>query len=72
MALPAGAAPDRVLLVEGRDDEHVVDHIRAKVHAWLAARMRPRPMGLAIGSGDLDVGTNACVELTEWLSRLFR
>lgn len=46
--------------------------LRAKVHAWLAARKRPRPMGLAIGAGDLDVGTNACVELTEWLSLLFR
>lgn len=27
----------------------------AKVHAWLAAQERPRPMGLAIQAGDLDV-----------------
>ena len=46
--------------------------LRAKVHAWLAARDRPRPMGLAIGAGDLDVGAEVCVELTEWLLRLFR
>ena len=30
--------------------------LRAKVHAWLATRKRPRPMGLAIGAGDLEVG----------------
>ena len=45
--------------------------LRAKVHAWLAARERPRPMGLAIGAGDLDVAVATCVELTTWLRRLF-
>ena len=45
--------------------------LRAKVHAWLAARERPRPMGLAIGVGDLDVGGVGCVDLTTWLCRLF-
>ena len=45
--------------------------LRAKVHAWLAARERPRPMGLAIGAGDLDVEVATCVELTTWLHRLF-
>ena len=45
--------------------------LRAKVHAWLATRKRPRPMGLAIGAGDLDVGGTVCVELTAWLRRVF-
>lgn len=29
---------------------------RAYVHAWLASREGPRPMGLAIAAGDLDAG----------------
>ena len=45
--------------------------LRAKVHVWLATRERPRPMGLAIGAGDLEVGGTVCVELTTWLRRLF-
>ena len=40
-------------------------------HAWLATRERPRPMGLAIGARDLEVGGAVCVELTEWLRRSF-
>lgn len=35
MALPTGTVPDRVLLVEGRDDKHVVDHI-CRRHASIA------------------------------------
>ena len=45
--------------------------LRAQVHAWLAARERPRPMGLAIGARDLDVEGVGCAELTTWLRRLF-
>ena len=30
MALPTGPVPNRVLLVEGQDDRHVVDHIRRR------------------------------------------
>ena len=45
--------------------------LRAKVHAWLATRKRPRPMGLAIGAVDLEVGGTVCVELTTWLRRVF-
>ena len=45
--------------------------LRAKVHAWLAARERPRPMGLAIGAGDLEVAGTLCNELAAWLRRLF-
>ena len=45
--------------------------LRAQVHAWLAARERPRPMGLAIRAGDLDVEGVGCAGLTTWLRRLF-
>ncbi|MYA11165.1 MAG: hypothetical protein F4087_04440 [Gemmatimonadetes bacterium] len=44
---------------------------RAKVHAWLAARERPRPMGLAIRAGDLEVGGDLCTQLATWLRQLF-
>lgn len=45
--------------------------LRAQVHAWLAARERPRMMGAAIGAGDLN--TEACdsIRLVDWLRRLF-
>lgn len=45
--------------------------LRAKVHAWLAARRRPRPMGLAIKAGDLDVNAANSREFLAWLRRLF-
>ena len=45
--------------------------LRAQVHAWLAARERPRPMGVAIRAGDLDVEGVGCAGLTTWLRRLF-
>lgn len=45
--------------------------LRAQVHAWLAARERPRPMGLAIRAGDLDVEGVGCAGLKTWLRRLF-
>ena len=45
--------------------------LRAQVHAWLAAREDPRPMGLAIGAGDLDVNADVSRRFTDWLRNLF-
>ncbi|MCY3892499.1 MAG: hypothetical protein OXF65_04290 [Acidimicrobiaceae bacterium] len=45
--------------------------LRAYVHAWLAVRNRPRPMGLAITARDLDVTAPICVAFVDWLRRLF-
>lgn len=44
---------------------------RAKVHAWLAAQQRPRPMGLGIASGDLDHSNETAQAFLSWLERLF-
>lgn len=44
---------------------------RAKVHAWLATRKRPRQMGAAIGTGDLDTEVTLCQSFADWLRRLF-
>ncbi len=45
--------------------------LRAKIHAWLAAREDPRQMGLAIRARDLDVDGDLCTRFTAWLDRLF-
>ena len=45
---------------------------RAEVHAWLAARERPRLMGVAIRARDLDVHAAGCKSFVDWLWRLFR
>ena len=45
--------------------------LRAKVHAWLATREDPRPMGLAIKAGDLDTGAENCERFVGWLRKLF-
>ena len=45
--------------------------LRAKVHAWLATREAPRPIGLAIGAGDLDVNSTASLAFVNWLRDLF-
>ena len=45
--------------------------LRAKVHAWLAARRRPRPMGIAIAAEDLDSTGEICTLFVAWLLRLF-
>lgn len=45
--------------------------LRAKVHAWLATRENPRPMGTAIRAGDLDVDVPVGGEFLSWLDRLF-
>ena len=45
--------------------------LRAKVHAWLAARERPRPMGSAIGAGDLKLDVAEAQRFVSWLRNLF-
>ena len=45
--------------------------LRAKVHAWLAARNEPRKMGQAIGVGDLDVDVETTKKFVNWLRQLF-
>ena len=45
--------------------------VRAKVHAWLAARRRPRQMGTAIEAGDLDTNVAQVQMFLEWLRDLF-
>ena len=45
--------------------------LRAKVHAWLAARERPRPMGSAIGAGDLKLDVPEAQNFLDWLRALF-
>ena len=45
--------------------------LRAKLHAWLATRERPRPMGTAIAAGSLDATAIAAGELVAWLTALF-
>ena len=46
-------------------------HLRAQIHAWLAAREEPRQPGLAIKTGDLDINSQLCMQFTNWLRRLF-
>ena len=45
--------------------------LRAKVHAWLSARKKPRHMGLAIENKDLDIDGAHCKRFVGWLERLF-
>ncbi len=45
--------------------------MRAKVHAWLAVREKPRSMGLAIKAGDLNPEVELARRFTAWLKRLF-
>lgn len=44
---------------------------RAEVHAWLATRERPRRMGQAIRTNDLDIESDVCKRLVAWLRKLF-
>ena len=46
--------------------------LTAEVHAWLAAREKPRPMGTAIMARDLDVESEICRRFVSWLRDLFR
>ena len=45
--------------------------LRARVHAWLAAREEPRQMGQAVMARDLNVDVAICQEFLCWLRRLF-
>lgn len=45
--------------------------LRAKIHAWLAARKAPRHMGLAVKEHDLEIDGDLCTRFTDWLERLF-
>ena len=45
--------------------------VRAKVHAWLAVRRRPRRMGTAIEAGDLDANVAQAQAFVNWLRKLF-
>ena len=44
--------------------------LRAKVHAWMATRSRPRPMWSGISENDLVLEANSTAFLN-WLRRLF-
>jgi len=46
--------------------------VRAYTHAWLAAREKPRPMGLAIKAGDLDKDATGAAQFVDWLRELFQ
>lgn len=46
--------------------------LRARVHAWLAARTEPRLMGAAIGAGDLDAAAPLAEKFADWLRSVFR
>lgn len=45
---------------------------KAKVHAWLATREYPRPMGRAIEAKDLDISVASAATFADWLRELFR
>ena len=45
--------------------------IKAQVHAWLAARSKPRPMGTAIKAGDFDTMASLATRFVDWFERLF-
>jgi len=46
--------------------------VRAYVHAWLATRKKPNPMGLAITTQDLDKDAIEAVWFYNWLRELFQ
>ncbi len=45
--------------------------LRAQVHAWLATRKKPRPMGLAIEAGDLKPDAAVALTFLNWFQNLF-
>ncbi|MCY4288393.1 MAG: hypothetical protein OXC63_07370 [Aestuariivita sp.] len=46
--------------------------VRAYVHAWLATCEEPRPMGLAILTGDLNKDAGGANQFIDWLRELFQ
>lgn len=45
--------------------------LRAKVHAWLATREDPRPMGTAIRARDLHIDGTLSTTFAKWIRQLF-
>ena len=45
--------------------------LKARIHAWLAVRAEPRPMGRAITTRDLDIDGDLCQRFVAWITRLF-
>ena len=45
--------------------------MRAHVHAWLATRKAPRPMGQAITAGDLSHQAPVAIAFVKWIESLF-
>ena len=43
---------------------------KAEVYAWLATREHPRPMGMSVQAGDLDVNGSLCQKFVAWLLKL--
>lgn len=44
---------------------------RAHVHAWLATREKPRPMGISITAGDLRHDAGIASQFVQWIQNLF-
>ena len=44
---------------------------KAEVHAWLATREEPGPMGLAVQRKDFDISGERCESLVSWIKSLF-
>lgn len=45
--------------------------LKARIHAWLAVRAEPRPMGRAITTRDLNIEGDLCQRFVDWITRLF-
>ena len=45
--------------------------LKAKIHAWLATREKPRKMGTAIKAGDLMTNSSSAFGFANWLEKLF-
>ena len=45
--------------------------LRAKLHAWLATRQKPRKMGAAIRTAELDAEAPIAGQFADWLRTLF-
>ena len=73
-------ADDPVWPLAGNYIDGIPDHarkfqpgksLRARIHAWLAARAEPRKMGAAIGAGDLDAAKPLATTFNSWLRSVF-
>ena len=45
--------------------------LKAQIHAWLATRSKPRKMGEAIRTNDLNSKTPLATKFVGWLNKLF-